>query len=488
MTQAANPTIAKAHQLLQQRRHADAGVLLERHVRANPRDASAHHLLAICHMESGRADLALTRMRRAVDLAPNHAGLRCDMAQMHIGAQQFDEAEASVDKAIELDPSFAYALGAKVELLQTVGRHDEAAALAAQAVEKHPADARIVLAFAQIARRIKRERDAIDLLEKLLRTNIPDSARATALFRLGALHDAVGEYETAWKAFTTANILIGTQFDPDRHDANTDAMIANWSAEALRTIPRSNQRSEQPVFIVGMPRSGTSLVEQVLASHPKVHGAGELPDLPVIAADLKGAPNSIDPVIVDPSVITRKGVDGAAKKFLGSLYTKGARGPRVTDKLPINFFLVGVIDRLFPNARVIHTKRNALDTCVSCYTNHFQGAYHWAYRLDHLGRFHNAYERLMDHWKATLDIPIHTVVYEELVDDLEGQARKLIDFIGLEWDDACLEFHKSKRVVTTLSNEQVRRPIYKSSSGRWRNYEPWLGPLIDALDGPPTGD
>jgi hypothetical protein len=240
--------------------------------------------------------------------------------------------------------------------------------------------------------------------------------------------------------------------------------------------------SALPVFIVGMPRSGTTLIEQILASHPQVFGAGELPDLGDAAARLSepGDANGAFPEIVAslPDEVLRQ---------VGARYADaaGARAPmaeRVTDKMPLNFYFVGLIHLALPNARIIHASRDPLDTCLSCFATLFTGDHRVAYELSELGRYYKAYEGLMEHWRRVLpDGVMLEVRYEDVVADVGREARRIVAHCGLSWDDTCLRFHGSPRPVRTASAAQVRRPIYDSSVGRWRAYDKLLLPLIEAL-------
>ncbi len=274
-----------------------------------------------------------------------------------------------------------------------------------------------------------------------------------------------------------------TPFDPEKTRHGISRKIAFFSRERLARLPRASNESELPVFIVGMPRSGTSLVEQILACHPAVFGAGELRDISRLADSLKAAsaPDAEGPE--DLAVLDEDSLDDAAAQHLDRLHALGGAAARVTDKMPYNFNNLGLISLLFPRARVIHCVRDPLDTCLSCYFQNFaRGNFH-SFDLRHVGLFYTQYQRLMRHWRAVLDIPVLDVHYEEHVAEPERVCREMLAFLDLEWDRACLRFHESKRVVKTASRDQVRRPIYTRSAGRWRHYDAYLGPLKEALAG-----
>ena len=277
-------------------------------------------------------------------------------------------------------------------------------------------------------------------------------------------------------------------FRPEDFTAYVDRVIATFTPELLAEKVEFGNPSELPVFIVGMPRSGTSLVEQIAASHPDVYGAGELDDMRRIAVALSarlGTSETYPEVVRRLDPITTRAI---AEEHLAQLRTHSAAAARITDKLPINFHRLGLAAILFPRARLIHCMRDPLDTCVSCYFQEFAHGQPFAYDLGYLGRFYRDYERLMAHWHRVLPGKILDIPYEALIADQEGWSRKLIDFLGLPWDDRCLAFYKKERLVRTASFWQVRQPIYASSVGRWRHYAKHLRPLFEGLEmAPPAG-
>jgi hypothetical protein len=230
-----------------------------------------------------------------------------------------------------------------------------------------------------------------------------------------------------------------------------------------------------PIFVLGMPRSGTTLIEQILASHPEIQGAGELRVLQRISDSLGNYPDAVTR-LTQPE-LARLGV-----AYLAQIRPFAAGRAHVVDKMPANFLLVGLIHLILPNARIIHCRRNAVDTCLSCYTKLFGGEQTFAYDLRELGLFNRAYQKLMNHWGGLLPPDrFFEVDYEAVIENLEGEARRLTAFLGLPWDEACLTFYEAKRPVRTASVNQVRQPIYRSSVGRWKSYAAQLRPLLEAL-------
>jgi hypothetical protein len=251
----------------------------------------------------------------------------------------------------------------------------------------------------------------------------------------------------------------------------------------MRSNEGVGEQSSVPVFILGMPRSGSTLVEQILASHPKVFGAGEIDDFGKAILGLSGAARR---AITSPEVVSL--MSGEQLRQLGASYVGRIKAAapaaqRITDKMLENFRFTGLIHLALPNARIIHTRRDPIDTCLSCFSKRFAENLPYTYDLGELGRYYRAYEALMAHWRSVLPQNVMLEVrYEEVVADLEGQARRILAHCGLEWDPHCLDFHKTERPVRTASVAQVRQPIYKSSVGRWRAFESFLGPLLAELE------
>ena len=263
--------------------------------------------------------------------------------------------------------------------------------------------------------------------------------------------------------------VAGENYDGDVFARRVNDSIAMFTPDFFAQSRNWGEFSELPVFIVGMPRSGTSLVEQIAASHPDVFGAGELKDVGNIASSLSFGQ------------IQRGPINDAARKELDHLRNLGGSSLRMIDKMPANVEYLGLIAMLFPAARVIICRRDPRDTCLSCFFQHFEAGNLYAFDLNHCGRHHLQTDRLIAHWLKVLPLRMLQVRYEGLVADLEEQSRRIISFLGLPWNPACLSFHQTERTVLTASDWQVRQPIYTRSVGRWRNYERHLGPLFKAL-------
>ncbi len=307
--------------------------------------------------------------------------------------------------------------------------------------------------------------------------------RASAAFSLAYASDADGDHDNAFAMYQAANRLYrteaqssGTVFDTDAFRAYVTWMRVAFTPTVVEDFRADGSPSDLPVFIVGMPRSGTSLVEQIAASHPDVFGAGERRDIAEIVDRMNGGARTLPIRQWD-----RKRLRIEADEYVTRLRTLGGSALRVIDKMPDNVKALGQIRLLFPNARIIVCRRDPRDVCLSCFTTHFGAGHSWSWDLEDCAKQYVEIERLLEHWLAILPGPILEIRYEALVSNMEAESRRLISFLGLGWDSACLAFHATERAVTTASTLQVRKPLYTSSIGRWKRYEAHLGPMLRIL-------
>ena len=329
------------------------------------------------------------------------------------------------------------------------------------------------------------DRAEIDTLEAALtREKLRDSRRANIHYALGKAYDDCGEYDKAFEHFEHANEIEARRyrFNRERHVIALQKVKDHFPAALFERFAGAGSTSERPVFVVGMPRSGTTLVEQIIASHPSVHGADELTMIQQCTDRLAAEFGSERPYPecigdIDAATIAR-----FADEYLAHLRTHSTSALRVTDKMPANFWHLGFIALLFPHARVVHCRRDARDVCVSNYFQQYAQAHHYTYKLADLGLYYSSYRSLMRHWRSVLPLRMYEIDYERLVEDQETQSKKLIEYCGLEWDERCLEFHKTRRTVFTASHWQVRQPMYRRSSQRWKHYESHMGELFEALE------
>lgn len=447
--------------------------------------AEAHNNLGMLLMDQEKAFAQYEEIekcyRQALRHKPDAPQIHLNLGAMYTDMGNLDEALACYRQALDLQPDFPDAVAGLATVLERKGDFQAGYAALSGSIDGGAENINVALSFAALARHLERRSEAAAMLERLVERPMELRVRMDAYFALGKLYDEMKDHAKAFECFRKANALDPAKFDEAGNQAKFDELIASYSPESIARMPRAANRSKLPIFIVGMPRSGTSLVEQILSSHPLVYGAGELSEIRNISSSLPEILKTNLPYPKCMSVLTRKAADFIAQRHLEKLSKFSHQATRVTDKMPHNFLGLGLIDQLFPGARVIHVKRNAMDNCLSIYSQHFNSFHSYSNDLENLGRYYRQYLGLMDHWKKQLRIPMMEVKYEELVADQERISREMIEFCELGWDERCLRFHESKRVVTTLSYDQVRRPMYNKSVARWRPYEPYLEPLAVAL-------
>jgi tetratricopeptide (TPR) repeat protein len=472
--------------LFAQQRFTEAVAAQREAIRLQPDFAKAHYYLGEALGRLGRHEEAYAAYGEVIRLKPDHVNSWLNRGFLMTELGSLEEALASYRQALSLDPQCATAAVGEAWILEKQGDFTQAyERLQPFLAAEHP-DAFAAVVFATLCRPLGRCDEAIALMERILEQEGPaldNPQRATLHFELGRLYDRKNAFDAAFRHFTQGNKLKGQSrhFDAEAHARYIDALIQTYNSQFLAQAPRPTHRSQRPVFIIGMPRSGTSVVEQILASHPAVHGGGELLTMNSIVKDLPGMLGSVDAYPFCLNTLTQAHVDQLAQRYLDHLQTLSPDAARVTDKMPTNFLHLGLINILFPEARVIHCIRDPLDTCLSCYFQNFGPWDAYTQDLRSLGAFYREYQRLMEHWATVLDIATLDVKYEELVADQEGISRKMTAFCGLEWDDRCLRFYDSKRAVASASHDQVRQPIYQRSVGRWKNYAAYLEPLKESL-------
>lgn len=432
-------------------RFSDAEFCYRWALRHRPDFAEAHCNLGNALRDQGRPTEAETCYRRALQIKPDYAEAHCNLGNILLETGSMDEAESSIRRALEIRPDSVEARASLVFAGKVKPGDENLAAL-------------IKLdAAAQNGTKPLSGKDAVFLH-----------------FALGKGHDDCKEYERAFPHFLEGCRLkrATLDYDPDSTARYFSSIMSNHDAATIKRLRGGGDPSRLPIFVLGMPRSGTTLTEQIISSHPEVYGAGELPDLLSIAQkkiDSTTFPDNLR--LFDQELLASRGAEYAA-----SLQRHAPDARRITDKMPANFQAVGLIHLMLPNAKIIHVNRNPVDTCLSCFTTLFRSGQAYTYDLTELGRYYVGYARLMEHWRKVLPHGAFLDVrYEDIVADQETQSRRLIEYCGLEWNDACLDFHRSRRAVRTASVAQVRQPLYKSSLERWRNYEKFLGSLLDAL-------
>ena len=442
--------------------------------------------LALVYRDMGLVNQAIEQARKACSLKRSTDTLMT-LGQSEHMAGRAEAAEQAFREALSLAPDAAGLHNNLGHSLLDQGRKDEAEAAFRQALALRPGMSEVYLNLS-MTRRFSADDSDIDAMRTLMAQLDPEQPggqqdRIQLSFALGKALQDCGEYEQAFSHFLEGNRLNRATFEYDAGDQSRrmQRIAECFDQSTLSGLAGKGDPDAAPIFIVGMPRSGTSLVEQILASHPQVFGAGELSDIRVVTT-MSDVVGTGQPFPDYATSLDANALRKMAGRYLQQVRARIPETERFTDKMPANFSFLGLIRLMFPNARIIHCNRNPMDTCVSCFTLLFSGYQPFSYDLRELGQFYRDYQGLMQHWRDALPQDAFLdLVYEDLVDDLEPQARRLLDFCGLEWDPACLSFHETKRAVRTASISQVRQPIYRSSVERWRRYEPWLGPLREAL-------
>ncbi len=441
----------------------------------SPRDHELLHIMGASMSRLGSPGSAVALLEKALALKPRHPGILVSLAQAYRALQRFDDMNAAIDTALQAAPDLPPALQLRATALRHEGKYDEALRVVEPAIKKGTDDVNFLITHAELCQATRdTEAGAASARRVLGLPNVRPQVRRAAWHLLGSLLDAEGRHDEAFEAFAEGNALV-----PAKENTFKVDVVARWSAEQLDRVPRATNPSELPVLVVGMPRSGTTLVEQMIAAHPLAGTVGESHVLPA----LRRAHN---PANLDQATIDQLQATYLAELARGAQTSAGSADDpasitRVVDKLPGNYMNLGLVSRITPGARAIHCLRDPRDTCLSCYFQNFGEQHTYSSDLRACAAQYAEHLRIMDHWRATIDLPILDVRYAELVADPEAGVRRILDFLGLEFDEACLRFHESKRTVTTLSSAQVRRPVYKSSLARWKRYEKHIGPLVEAL-------
>ena len=475
----------------------------------DPRYASAYFNLgrALLHMNDlARAE---TCLRQAAALAPNDAQVRSRLARALVEQGRKNEALVETLRAIELDPDSADLRNDAGVVHSTIGDFDTAREFYRAALALDPGNAKAALNLAKSKRFTLQHDEDADRIRAAAEHGAADKGTQRDLhLALGKIHDDRGEWETAFAHYERANrpFTAAAIREVDDALALMDRMRAVFDEGWFAALPATATADPTPVFIVGMPRSGTTLVEQCLAAHPAVHGAGELSAILRLTTEA-AARTGVEADPMRPGVMSMKAATrtsegasypecvhalGAAQlaalgeQYLGHLRTHSSEAVRVTDKLPGNYLHLGFIATILPGAKIIHCRRDPLDNAISLYFTDFMVGHEYSNDLNAIGRQIRGMRALMAHWEAVLGKQILTVEYEVLVADPEPLTRAMVAHVGLEWDDACLRPHEVARTVRTASAWQVRQPVYRRSVGRAQRYERFLGPLREALEGPPA--
>jgi Flp pilus assembly protein TadD len=516
-----DPVLREAALALAANRLDHAERLIKPHLKAHPTDVAAIRMLAELAARIGRLEDAEALLTRAIELAPGFLAARQNMAMLLLRTHRVVEALAQVQGLREQEPDDPAFLNLEGVALAKIGAYEDAAGRFEAVLKRRPRNARIWLSYGHSLKTVGRSADSvaayrraielqatlgeawwslanlksirfdahdIEAMEGGLRADqgLGEDDRLQLHFALGKAYEDSRAPESAWRHYAAGNAIRARQlrYDPAPLEAMVEAAVERFDAAFFAARQGQGDPSPDPIFIVGMPRSGSTLVEQILASHPMVEGTHELPDLEIAARGLAGN---------DAGTLNVAHIDALARctpqqlAALGAAYLKSTRVYRKTDrpifidKMPNNWAYVPMIRLILPNAKVIDTRRGAMACCFSNFKQHFARGQGFSYRLDHLARYYAAYVRLMTHIDRVLPGAVHRVHHEAVVEDTGGQVRRLLDAAGLPFEPACLRFWETDRAVQTASSEQVRRPIFRDGVDQWREFDPYLGELRAGL-------
>ncbi len=455
-------------------RYAEAEEYLRRALNVRPEFAAAHANLGAVLRWKGEFDEAETSLRRALKLQPNYPDARALLGMTLALQGRAGDASAQFDKALKSAPRHAEATVGLGMTATIEGRFDDAEKQYRRALEFDPKAAGALAGLVTLRRVTAPDPGWLQRATELAESGVLPAEEASLRFAMGKYFDDLGQYGSAFESYRRGNALLKELAEGYGHDAHkrfVDDMIRVYTREAIAGVGAGASASTKPVLVVGMLRSGTSLVEQIIASHPSARGAGELS---FWAQTVGKHESKVRQGLLEASL--RKQI---ADEYLRILNQHGD-ATRVVDKAPLNSDYLGLIHSVFPQARFIYLRRDPIDTCLSCYFQQFTQALNFTMDLSDLAQYYREHHRLVAHWRAVLPSSAFLEVpYEQLVEHQQDWTRRILDFIGLEWDERCLSFYRTKRPVATASSWQVRQKLYSSSVERWRHYEKFIGPLME---------
>ncbi|WP_346909987.1 sulfotransferase [uncultured Roseibium sp.] len=513
----ANALFLRAAALMEERRYEEAApLLLELHA-AYPQEARINYLLAVIfyhykdlnraqqhliaaskveskqyeifsllseiYSKLGRKENALEAARKAVGLNNTSDHAQAVLGDAYYNMQKPVLARQSFERALELNPDFTTALVGLARLETSLGEGERALELLKKAYGIAPDNAYVLVNLAEQSDP-ELQADVLDrILKQVDNPEAKNSLEANALlhFAAGKLFEKKGDIETAFTHYEKYKTVMYAPYSMGKRKWQLETTKGMFSKEFFEHRKDFGLSSDRPVFVVGMPRSGTTLVEQIIGRHPKATGVGELNFFASLLTDMSGADIVTPRLFAQAIEMDAKHAKRIGRKYLAELDQYDKKASRVVDKMPHNFEMLWLIALLFPNAKVIHTYREPADTCTSIYSTPLAAQHNYCRDLETLGQYYGIYAEMMEHWDKVLPIKIHHQSYEALIADQETESRALLEYVGLPWDPVCLDFQSGERQVITFSSQQVRQPIYTSSMGRWRKYGSHIQPLLEAL-------
>lgn len=482
-----NPNMPDAHVVLgdilvKQCDFDAARAHFEQALKIDSKTSDAYLGLGVLDQEVSDYKSAVSHFEQALKYNSKSVRALCALANSLANLTRKDEAKIYYRKALKIDKNCIEAQSSLALIYNFNAEYEKSIKLIDPLLKKKILHSTLGVAFSQSCKHSNRCREAIDYINLVLQSpNLSRSEIKSLHFAAGKVLDGMKQYDEAFEHYKKGNEAISYLYDSVANTQYVNDIIKVFNPALFLNIPVAKCKSKTPIIIVGMPRSGTSLTEQILAAHSNVYAAGELVTLFNISCDMKKLKGgeSAYPFYVEK--LNQSDVDEMAGAYLKKLSDISGQETHVSDKMPHNFYMLGLIQILFPNAKVINCLRDPMDTCLSIYFQDFSEIHKYAKDLYNTGTHYYQYKRLMEHWKAALSIPILDVNYEDLVSNQEEVTRKILKFCDLDWEENCLQFHKVKRTVDTASVDQVRQPLYTKSVQRWKHYEIYLDDLKKGL-------
>ena len=464
--------------LYKQGHYREAEEEFRRSIQLKPSYADPHCNLGTVLRGRGRIVESEAPLRRALKLKPGHLDFQLNLAMTLVLLERLADAKGFLERVLRAAPHNVDALVIMGDVAGNEGRLTDAEALYRRALEIAPTTAGAWAGLVRLRKMTSGDESWLKGAEQAAASGLAPLDEATIRYAIGKYYDDIGQAKRAFRSYQSANELqrrTADAYDREGRVRLVDDLIRVYTREALARERTVVADSSRPVFVLGMMRSGTSLVEQIVASHPAAKGAGELPEW-------------LHAMQKHDVAVRREILSDTLRKDLATAYLRvldrySRDAARVVDKTPFNSDYMGVIHSVFPNAHIIYLQRDPIDACLSCYFQQFSSAHEFALDLSDLAHYYREHHRLVAHWRSVLPTgALLNVPYEDLVADQQGWTRRIVEFLGLEWDERCLEFYKTERTVLTASFAQVRQKIYRSSVGRWRQYEKFIGPLLSLRD------
>jgi Flp pilus assembly protein TadD len=467
-------------------RNEEAAAILARSRTLDPANQRTYVYLGTALREIDRVEEARAAAQTALSLDENDTDALNLFSRILLDQNRLEEAIAFFRNVIARKPDNADAYNNLGNALKELGKAEEAQEAFVKALELMPKATSVLLNLADTKTfKTAEDRDLLTMQEMARDMGaLKEDEQMQLHFGLSKAYTDLKQHAEAFRHMLAGNAIKRSKIVYDEAPMLRlfDRIREVFTPELIRANLGLGDPSAVPIFILGMPRSGSTLVEQILASHPKVHAAGEIKDFDSVVKSVRGLDGAIVPYPEFVPTFRAEHFRSMGARYLRRLHAYSQTAAGITNKMPSSFFYTGLIHLALPNARILHTARNPVDTCLSCFSKLFSGHQNFTYELGELGRYYRKYHELMAHWRDVLPPgAMLDVQYEEVVADLETQARRIVAYCGLEWNDACLAFHEAKRPVRTASAMQVRRPIYKSSVGRWEPYKDVLKPLLEEL-------